>query len=95
MALGDKGLRPYHCLVRGTPRAEAVAVLAEGRVPQRLQLLQNRLLDHEVAEVVGAEASSLLVACQCLCASEVFILGNSPVLIQINAVIEGAHHQPW
>src|SRR3954467_11074759 len=42
------GLRLRHRLVGGAARPEAVAVLAERRVPQRLKLLQNRLLDHAI-----------------------------------------------
>src|SRR3954453_9072082 len=48
MALGDIGLRLRHRLLGRAPRPEAVAVLAERRVPQRLKPLQHRLLDHAV-----------------------------------------------
>jgi hypothetical protein len=48
IACDDIGLRLRHRLVGGAARPEAVAVLAERRVPQRLKLLQNRLLDHAI-----------------------------------------------
>jgi hypothetical protein len=41
-------LRLQHRAVRASPRPEAVAVLAERRVDQRLQHLQQRLLDQPV-----------------------------------------------
>ena len=47
-SLGDIGLRLRHRLMGGASRPEAVAVLAERRVPQRLEPLQHRLLDHAV-----------------------------------------------
>jgi len=48
IAFGDIGLRLCHRLMSGALRPEAVAVFAECRVPQRLQPLQHRLLDHAV-----------------------------------------------
>jgi hypothetical protein len=39
IALGDVGLRLCHRLLGRSPRPEAVAVLAERRVPQRLEPL--------------------------------------------------------
>src|SRR4051812_21940200 len=48
IACDDIGLRLRHRLVGGAARPEAVAVLAERRVPQRLKLLQNRLPDHAI-----------------------------------------------
>src|SRR5690349_24735848 len=48
VALDDEGLCLRHRLVGGAARPEAVAVLAECRVPLRLEPLQNRLLDHAV-----------------------------------------------
>jgi site-specific DNA recombinase len=48
IACDDIGLRLRHRLVGGAARPEAVAVLAERRVPQRLELLENRLLDHAI-----------------------------------------------
>jgi hypothetical protein len=41
-------LRLRHRLLSRAARPEAVAVLAERRVPQRLEPLQHRLLDHTV-----------------------------------------------
>src|SRR4051812_46639232 len=48
IACDDIGLRLRHRLVGGAARPEAEAVLAERRVPQRLELLENRLLDHAI-----------------------------------------------
>jgi hypothetical protein len=57
IAVGDIGLRLRHRLSREcvhshdlgrAPRPEAVAVLAECRVPQRLEPLEHRLLAHAV-----------------------------------------------
>jgi hypothetical protein len=48
MALGDIGLRLRHRLLGRAPGPEAVVVLAERRVPQRLEPLQHRLLNHTV-----------------------------------------------
>jgi hypothetical protein len=51
----DVGLRLRHCLVSGAARPEAVAVLAECRVPLRLKSLQDRLLDHTIDHGWNAE----------------------------------------
>src|SRR4051812_50147737 len=56
-ALHDIGLRLHHRLVRRAPRTEAEAVLAERRVPQPLELLQDRLLDHPVEHGGNAEGA--------------------------------------
>src|SRR5215831_5131416 len=48
IALDYVGLRLRHRLVGRAARPEAVAVLAECRVPPRLQPLQDRLLDHAI-----------------------------------------------
>ena len=57
MAFGDIGLRLRHRLVGRAPRPEAVAVLAERRVPQRLEPLQHRLLNHAVNHGWNAEVA--------------------------------------
>ena len=57
IALGDIGLRLRHRLLGRAPRPEAVAVLAERRVPQRLEPLQHRLLDHTVDHGWNAEVA--------------------------------------
>ena len=57
IAIGDVGLRLCHRLVGGAPRPEAVAVLAERRVPQRLEPLQHRLLDHAIDHGWNAEVA--------------------------------------
>jgi hypothetical protein len=48
IAFDDVGLRLRHRLASGAARPEAVAVLAECRVPQRLEPLQDRLLDRAI-----------------------------------------------
>src|SRR6266403_2224312 len=48
IAFNDVGLRLRHRLVGGAARPEAVAVLAECRVPLRLEPLQDRLLNHPI-----------------------------------------------
>ena len=48
VAFDDVGLRLRHRLVSGAARPEAVAVLAECRVPLRLEPLQDRLLNHAI-----------------------------------------------
>jgi Transposase, Mutator family len=48
IALGDISLRLRHRLVSRTIRSKAVTMLAECRVPQRLEPLQHRLLDHAI-----------------------------------------------
>jgi hypothetical protein len=48
IAFNDVGLRLRHRLVGGAARPEAVAVLAECRVPLRLEPLQDRLLNHAI-----------------------------------------------
>src|SRR4051812_11246509 len=48
VALDDVDLCLRHRLVGGAAGPEAVAVLAECRVPLRLEPLQNRLLDHAI-----------------------------------------------
>src|SRR5215469_14952714 len=58
IAVDDVGLRLRHRLVGGAARPEAVAVLAECRVPLRLEPLQERLLDYAInygwnAQVAG------------------------------------------
>jgi hypothetical protein len=55
IAFDDIGLRLRHRLVCGTTRPEAVAVLAECWVPQRLKLLQNSLLNHAINDSWNAE----------------------------------------
>ena len=50
MAFDDEGLRLHHRLVRRTPRAEAVTMLAERWVPQRLYLLQDSLLNRPIKD---------------------------------------------
>ena len=57
IALVDVGLRLGHGLMGGASRAEAVAVLAERRVPQRLKPLQDRLLDQAVKHGGNAEVA--------------------------------------
>ena len=51
-------LRLQHRVVRATPRPEAVAVLAEGRINQRLQHLQQGLLD-QPSTTVGIPSSRI------------------------------------
>ena len=53
----DIGLRLRHRLLGRAARPEAVAVLAECRVPQRLKPLQHRLLDHTVDHGWNAEVA--------------------------------------
>jgi hypothetical protein len=55
--VNDVGLRLRHRLVRRAARSEAVAVLAECRVPQRLKSLQRCLLDHTVDYGWNAEVA--------------------------------------
>jgi len=57
MAFGDVGLRLRHRLLGRAPRPEAVAVLAERRVPQRLKPLEHRLLNHAVDHGWNAEVA--------------------------------------
>ena len=57
IAFGDVGLRLRHRLLGRASRPKAVAVLAERRVPQRLQPLQHRLLDHAVDHGWNAEVA--------------------------------------
>jgi hypothetical protein len=57
IAVGDIGLRLRHRLLGRAPRPEAVAVLAERRVPQRLKPLQHRLLNHAVDHGWNAEVA--------------------------------------
>ena len=55
IAFDDVGLRLRHRLVSGAARPEAVAMLAECRVPQRLEPQQDRLLDHTINDGWNAE----------------------------------------
>ena len=48
IAFDDVGLRLRHRLVSGAARPEAVAMLAECWVPQRLKPQQDCLLDHTI-----------------------------------------------
>ena len=57
IAFDDIGLRLRHRLLGRAPRPEAVAVLAERRVPQRLKPLEHRLLDHAVDHGWNAEVA--------------------------------------
>src|SRR6516164_6160872 len=57
IAFDDVGLRLRHRLVSRAARPEAVAVLAECRVPQRLKPLQDRLLDHAIDHGWNAEVA--------------------------------------
>src|SRR5207247_441386 len=57
VAFDDAGLRLRHRLMGGTARPEAVAVLAECRVPLRLKPLQDRLLDHAIDHGWNAEVA--------------------------------------
>jgi hypothetical protein len=57
IAFGDVGLRMCRRLMGGAPRPKSVAVLAECRVPQRLQPLRHRLLDHAVNYSWNAEVA--------------------------------------
>src|SRR5215469_16726914 len=53
----DVSLRLRHRLVSRAARPEAVAVLAECRVPLRLKSLQDRLLDHTIDHGWNAEVA--------------------------------------
>jgi len=55
IAFDDVGLRLRHRLVSGAARPEAVAVLAECWVPQRLKPQQDCLLDHTINDGWNAE----------------------------------------
>src|SRR5205823_4448631 len=55
VAVDDVGLCLCHRLVSGASRPEAVAVLAECRVPPRLKPLQDRLLGHAIDHGGNAE----------------------------------------
>src|SRR5438477_11899562 len=57
IAFDDAGLCLRHRLVSGAARPKAEAVLAECRVPLRLQPLQDRLLDHAIDHGWNAEAA--------------------------------------
>src|SRR5262249_20390834 len=57
VAFDDVGLRLRHRLVGGAARPEAVAVLAECRVPLRLKPLQHRLLDDTINYGWNAEVA--------------------------------------
>src|SRR5215204_3602375 len=57
IAVDDVGLRLRHRLVGGTARPEAEAVLAERWVPQGLEPLQDRLLDHAINHGGDAEVA--------------------------------------
>src|SRR5947208_8460666 len=57
IAFNDVGLRLRHRVVSGAARPEAVAVLAECRVPPRLEPLQDRLLDHAIDHGWNAEVA--------------------------------------
>jgi len=57
IAFGDIGLRLRHRLLGRAARPEAVAALAERRVPQRLQPLEHRLLNHTVDYGWNAEVA--------------------------------------
>ena len=57
IAFGDIGLRLRHRLLGRASRPQAVAVLAERRVPQRLEPLQHRLLNHAVDRSWNAEVA--------------------------------------
>src|SRR5467141_3460746 len=57
VAFDDVGLRLRHRLMGGAARPEAVAVLAECRVPLRLKPLQDRLLDHAIDHGWDAEVA--------------------------------------
>src|SRR5882672_10222252 len=57
IAFDDAGLCLRHRLVSGAARPEAVAVLAECRVPPRLKPLQDRLLDHAINHGWNAEVA--------------------------------------
>src|SRR3954471_24322319 len=57
IAVDDVGLRLRHRLVGGAARPEAEAVLAERWVPQGLEPLQDRLLDHAINHGGDAEVA--------------------------------------
>ena len=57
IAFDDVGVCLRHRLVGGAAQAEAVAVLAECRVPLRLKPLQDRLLDHAIDHGWNAEVA--------------------------------------
>ena len=57
MAFDDVGLRLRHRLVGRAARPEAVAVLAECWVPQRLQPQQDCLLNHTINRSWNAEVA--------------------------------------
>src|SRR5690349_23303324 len=57
IAVGDIGLRLRHRLLGRASRPEAVTVLAERRVPQRLKPLEHRLLDDAIDHGWNAEST--------------------------------------
>src|SRR6266404_8058507 len=57
ITFNDEGLCLRHRLVSRAARPEAVAVLAECRVPPRLKPLQDRLLDHAIDHGGNAEVA--------------------------------------
>jgi hypothetical protein len=57
IAFGDEGLRLRHRLLGGASRPEAVTVLAERRIPQRLKPLEHRLLDDAIDHGWNAEST--------------------------------------
>ena len=57
MAFDDEGLRLHHRLVRRTPRAEAVTMLAESALEERAQHLRQRLLDQAIQHGRHAEGT--------------------------------------
>src|SRR5690349_5625034 len=57
VTLADVGLRPGHGLMGRASGTEAIAVLAERRIPQRLKLLEDRLLEQAVKGGGNAEVA--------------------------------------
>jgi site-specific DNA recombinase len=57
IAVGDIGLRLRHRLLGRASGPEAVTVLAERRVPQRLKPLEHRLLDDAIDHGRNAEST--------------------------------------
>jgi len=61
IAIDDVGLRLRHRVVGGATRPEAVAVLAECRIPLRLKPLQDRLLDDTINHGWNAQVAHAAV----------------------------------
>jgi hypothetical protein len=57
IAFGDISLRLCHRLLGRASRPEAVTMLAERRIPQRLKPLENRLLDYTIDYGWNAEVA--------------------------------------